>query len=195
MRTPYLIALSLTAALLVGCGNDGDQPTAKPIAVHDMNADQKAQYKRGQAARDALAQRLMGRLMQAVQKDGPVGAVAVCKEAAPAIAAEVGAEQGLSIGRTSFKLRNPTNEVPGWARRSVKDRVAATTWFALSDGGLAGLMPIRIMPLCTTCHGAPDTLDEDLRAALATHYPDDRATGFAVGDLRGWFWVEVPAGP
>jgi hypothetical protein len=28
--------------------------------------------------------------------------------------------------------------------------------------------------------------------ALAARYPDDRATGFAPGDLRGWFWVEVP---
>ncbi len=28
-------------------------------------------------------------------------------------------------------------------------------------------------------------------AALAKSYPDDRATGFAVGDLRGVLWVEL----
>jgi hypothetical protein len=22
-------------------------------------------------------------------------------------------------------------------------------------------------------------------------YPDDQALGFAAGDLRGWFWVEI----
>ena len=34
----------------------------------------------------------------------------------------------------------------------------------------------------------------EVREALATHYPADQATGFQTGDLRGWFWVTVPAG-
>ena len=29
---------------------------------------------------------------------------------------------------------------------------------------------------------------------LGTSYPDDRAVGFAAGDLRGWYWVEAPLG-
>jgi hypothetical protein len=29
-------------------------------------------------------------------------------------------------------------------------------------------------------------------AAHAAKYPKDQATGFKEGDLRGWFWVEVP---
>jgi hypothetical protein len=28
---------------------------------------------------------------------------------------------------------------------------------------------------------------------LAKTYPGDRATGFAAGELRGWFWLEIPA--
>jgi len=27
---------------------------------------------------------------------------------------------------------------------------------------------------------------------LAAKYPMDQATGFKEGDLRGWFWIEVP---
>jgi hypothetical protein len=42
------------------------------------------------------------------------------------------------------------------------------------------------------CHGPSDSLAPDVADALALHYPDDRATGFTEGDLRGWFWVEVP---
>ena len=30
--------------------------------------------------------------------------------------------------------------------------------------------------------------------ALAALYPDDEATGFAEGDLRGWFWTVTEAG-
>ncbi len=27
---------------------------------------------------------------------------------------------------------------------------------------------------------------------IAESHPDDEATGFEVGDLRGWMWAEVP---
>jgi hypothetical protein len=32
-----------------------------------------------------------------------------------------------------------------------------------------------------------------VKEALAEHYPEDQATGFQEGDLRGWFCIEVPA--
>ena len=33
-----------------------------------------------------------------------------------------------------------------------------------------------------------------VKVALDEQYPDDQATGFNVGELRGWFWVEFPPG-
>jgi hypothetical protein len=42
--------------------------------------------------------------------------------------------------------------------------------------------------LCLTCHGS--NLDADIAASIAERYPEDRATGFEAGDLRGVFWVE-----
>ncbi|MBW2376809.1 MAG: DUF3365 domain-containing protein [Deltaproteobacteria bacterium] len=47
-----------------------------------------------------------------------------------------------------------------------------------------------MQPLCVTCHGAE--LPPDLRARLAELYPEDQATGYAAGDFRGVFWVELP---
>jgi len=29
-------------------------------------------------------------------------------------------------------------------------------------------------------------------AALRDRYPKDRAIGFKEGEIRGWFWVEMP---
>ena len=43
---------------------------------------------------------------------------------------------------------------------------------------------------CLTCHGA--TVDESVAATIAELYPEDEAIGFAVGDLRGVFWAEMP---
>lgn len=189
---PTVLVLTLLL-ILAACGRQTGPAAARPLAVADMSADQKTQRARAEAARDALTQKLVGRLMAAMKTTGPVGAISVCKEAAPAISAAVGEEQGVRIGRTSFKLRNPANASPAWAQASVAARAAEPTWFALANGDLAGLMPIRIMQLCTRCHGDPAEMDAALLAALETHYPEDQATGFGVGDLRGWFWVEVPA--
>jgi hypothetical protein len=54
------------------------------------------------------------------------------------------------------------------------------------------IAPIPTQPLCLTCHGDPATFSPELKEALAVHYPNDQATGFKAGDLRGVFWAEVP---
>jgi hypothetical protein len=45
--------------------------------------------------------------------------------------------------------------------------------------------------LCLVCHG--ETLAPEIAAQIAAQYPEDQATGFADGDLRGVFWVEFPS--
>jgi cytochrome c553 len=57
------------------------------------------------------------------------------------------------------------------------------------------LLPIRLVALCATCHGDATTIPAPVQERLAALYPQDQATGFRDGDLRGWFWVEVPARP
>ena len=49
------------------------------------------------------------------------------------------------------------------------------------------------LPLCLTCHGA--ALSPDVEAALAESYPEDHATGYSAGDLRGAFVVERVIAP
>ena len=44
------------------------------------------------------------------------------------------------------------------------------------------------------CHGPREEISEEVIAKLDEYYPEDAATGFAEGDLRGWIWVEAPAG-
>jgi hypothetical protein len=42
------------------------------------------------------------------------------------------------------------------------------------------------------CHGPREMIADEVQTALSAHYPEDRAVGFSEGDLRGWFWIEVP---
>jgi hypothetical protein len=140
-------------------------------------------------AKDQLAASLMSRLVQAMGEGGPIGAIKVCSQEAPEIAERIGRENGVRIGRTSFRIRNPKNSPPAWALSWVEQKVDSAQFQILDSGATAALFPIRIQPTCLTCHGRdiqPEVLDQ-----VARLYPDDHATGFALDDLRGWFWVEV----
>ena len=62
-----------------------------------------------------------------------------------------------------------------------------------ADGpALRWMAPIRLVGLCTNCHGNDTQISTATRAAILDRYPDDQATDFAVGDLRGAVTVTVP---
>jgi hypothetical protein len=137
---------------------------------------------------------LKGRLTEVVGSDGPAAAISVCSKEAPQIAERVAREHGVKIGRTSFRLRNTDNAPPEWAAQLVADRCAEPTYMT-HEGRLVALLPIRMLKPCLACHGPADTIQAPIKDALAEYYPNDRATGFREGDLRGWFCIEVPAVP
>lgn len=152
---------------------------------------------RGNDAIAALQGRLGARLAAALQEGGPAAAVAVCRVDAPRLTAEIGREQGVSIGRTSDRLRNPRNGAPAWARdlvaASAGRRSADVRPVAVDLGDRIGLLrPIVVAQACTRCHGPTEGIAPEVKEQLARDYPDDRAIGYAAGDHRGFFWVEVP---
>ncbi|MBX3463681.1 MAG: DUF3365 domain-containing protein [Planctomycetes bacterium] len=182
VRRLSLVSLGCLAA----CG----PPAWSPISADDPA--QAARRERAAAARDQLAQTLIGELAAALAVGGPTKAIEVCRERAPAIAATVSAERRVRIGRTSQRLRNSANEVPPWARAHVAGSSTQPAFFVGPAQQLGALYPIQTQPLCLQCHGRGDELKAPVRDALRRLYPQDAATGFAIGDLRGWFWVEVP---
>lgn len=167
-----------------------------PVPIETMSEAQKAEYSKAVAARDAMFQRLFAALGEAMAKPapegGPAGAIGVCKEQAPKIAQQIAHEKGVMIGRTSAQLRNPMNGVPNWATAMLSGLPAEPRAMANPDGSMGVLLPIKLSSACLGCHGDPASMDQAVKAALAERYPKDQATGFKEGDLRGWFWVELP---
>jgi hypothetical protein len=53
------------------------------------------------------------------------------------------------------------------------------------------LAPLGIQGPCLLCHGPRETLMPKVQTALVKDYPDDQATGYAMGDLRGVIWAEA----
>ena len=141
---------------------------------------------------DALKNSLMTSLKQAMANGGPVQAIGVCHELAPTLAKEIGEAHGLKIGRTSIRQRSAANVPPTWAQAAVDRHESAPLVFTSSDGAVAFLRPIHLMPACIQCHGNAEQISPDVQTLLNQQYPNDQATGFAVGELRGYFWVQVP---
>ena len=194
-------AISAVCAILLaapaGCTRTSDVSSrgGEPLARNDLTPAQEKLAARALEARDALFQTLLAELSGAMQEGGPTSAITVCKNRAPQIAGEIGEKMGLKIGRTSFRLRNPANTPPTWAKKLVEKRVSEPSYVDLKDQGLGIFLPIVTAAPCLKCHGEKDAIDGAVKETLAANYPLDEATGFRAGGLRGWFWIEVPPAP
>ncbi len=103
---------------------------------------------------------------------------------------------GVKVGRTSARLRNPHNAPPAWAREYVAAtdgrKAAAVAPLVFDLGDRVGLLrPIEIRARCLACHAARESLSPATRAWLRSAYSHDRALGYALGDLRGFWWAEA----
>ncbi|MCA9175444.1 MAG: DUF3365 domain-containing protein [Planctomycetales bacterium] len=198
--TRLIFVFAALLAIASGCGPGETEPAEQATdakakadttpAPSDAGTTAK---ERALAAKNALFTKLSSRLVEAMSSGGPAAAIQVCSQDAVKIAAVVSESQGVRIGRTSFKLRNPRNAPPEWTVPFVEQRVAEPQFVELPDGNTGALLPIKLQTACLACHGPEDTIASDVKAKLAELYPEDQATGFHDGDLRGWFWVEVPA--
>jgi hypothetical protein len=159
----------------------------------------------------AFAIELKATLLAALEQGGPVHAIGVCKHDAPTIAeGQAQAHPGWSLRRTALRVRNPNNTATDWQRAVLANWEAQIVAGEVTDLGSlewsslveapegAELLYMRAIPmdgLCLGCHGPLDQIDAAVAAALAEHYPEDQATGFRVGELRGAFVVTGPIRP
>lgn len=181
---PALCAFAL--ALLAGCA--GGRPDAgEPVADADLA--------RAHEALGPFQRELMGALSKAMADGGPEAAIDVCRTEAPAIAAAAGGAD-IEIGRTSHRLRNPANAPRPWMEPLLAAYVADPAnakprAVRLGKDRIGYVEPIRVKGMCLSCHG--ENVSASILERVRAHYPEDAATGFADGDLRGMFWVELPA--
>ena len=184
-----LVAAGLSAILL------GQAP--RSWTVKDAPAEYQEAAARAMKAFDEVQSTLSARLMEEMKAGGPTRAIVVCRDEAIPLTTKVAVGQsGMALGRTSHLVRNPANAPREWMRPFVQKaagRKAADVQPVVVDLGarVGVLRPIGTAGACTTCHGAKESQPEALKRLLAESYPQDKATGFAEGDLRGFFWAEV----
>ena len=179
----FLFLLAAGATSFYACADDRSQ-----LAVETRGAIK------------ALAAELKGTLQSAMKTDGPVKAISVCSEKAPKLAQKVSNDKGMEVGRTSLKVRNQLNAPDAWelsvleqfeqrkARGEVVNKIEYSE--TTQHNGSTVFRYMKAIPtddVCLLCHG--DQIAENLSAELKKLYPNDKATGFSKGDIRGAFTV------
>jgi hypothetical protein len=152
------------------------------------------------AATASFGKALKSELVTAMQSGGPVAAIEVCNLKAPGIAEAVALEQGVAIYRVSLKNRNPDNVPNDWQtavlqefeqRKTGGEEPDSLAWSEtrVVEGGkeFRFMKAIPTATVCLACHG--ETLAAPVAQRISELYPDDKATGFSEGDIRGAFVV------
>lgn len=147
----------------------------------------------------AFSDELRSELMAAMKEGGPVNAISVCNEKAPAIAASHAQTSGWSVARSSHKLRNPENAPDAFTAATIADFVAREEAGELAtalgraeiveENGQRVFRFVKAIPTgqpCLNCHGG-DEVKPEVVAKLSELYPTDAARGFSVDQMRGVF--------
>jgi hypothetical protein len=175
-----------------------------PLVASAQDADALLAASRETAGQ--LIQQLGAQLRAELAKGSPEGAVAVCRNVAPELAGRLSRETGWRVSRVSLKTRNPLLGSPdAWEQRGLEDfdrRIAAGEKAETLEVGEVMEEPagryyrymkaLPVQPLCLTCHGTAETIPPDVQQRLRMEYPNDRATGYRAGQVRGAVTVKRP---
>jgi hypothetical protein len=173
-----------------------------PLAkTEDAGRAGDAKLSAARAAIKDLGETLKQQLAAAIKAGGPVSALGVCRTIAPAIAEEKSGAYGLEVGRTALKVRNPANAPDAFERKVLEEFVRRIGSGAdpaslehaetVTEGGETVFRYMKAIPTaaepCLACHGS--NVQPEVKTEILRLYPDDKATGFKAGDLRGAFTV------
>ena len=158
-------------------------------------AEEDAMLTEARKVATMLPPKLVVVLKEEMSKSGPEGAIPVCKDMAPKMAGEISKETGWKIKRVSLKPRNDARAIPdAWEKAALEDfdkRAAAGEPPAkLEKGEKVGneyrfVKALPVQALCLNCHGTPDQISPATKAVLSKTYPNDHATGYSEGQIRG----------
>ena len=188
---------------LVACQNnekkEADNPEAKQeqISVKEQPApdfNHKKYKMDGMILAKTTFKVFKSKIEEVGSKQGLTAVVDFCHDNAPKLTDSIGKAHNVLIRRTSHKLRNTKNE-PTDAEKDVINK-----YLELQDenqrlepivkkdkeGYIHFYAPIKIKEKCLQCHGKPgEEVKPVVLKQIKEKYPNDKATGFKKGELRG----------
>lgn len=169
-----------------------DQREVKKVSEADIINKSK---KIGDSITQKATAVFMGKISQKYAEGGYSAAAEFCSMNAYPLTDSLAKQYKVFLKRVSSKYRNPAN-----APSSIENQILDAYQYSIDHGDELGTniqfirpgdtilynRPIRIpSELCLNCHGNPNQISEEVQSILKQEYPDDKATGYKVGDLRG----------
>lgn len=149
-----------------------------------------------------IAKQFLGQLKPELQKSmkshGPAKTVVFCHTKAPEIAKKIAQQTGWDINRVSLKPRGENATPDQWETAVLKrfnnqlanGAAPKTIEFSaiVQVGGQTEYRYMKAIPtgnVCLACHGGK--IAAPIQQTLQQLYPNDAATGYSKGQLRGAF--------
>ena len=140
-----------------------------------------------------LNQEIRKKLVDSLQKNGPVGTIDVCVKEAPLLLSRIENEYGVTIKRTSMKIRNPQNAPDSAEKEALEaldsyrkaNGVIPTGVTTFPNNQRRFYKAISMEQACLKCHGDTTSIAEQVRKEITAVYPNDQAVGYKEGELRG----------
>lgn len=207
MKNTLALSLIVVAiGLLHGCGgghgHDHGQE-AGTSADHQITQEDASRLNAlGRSILDTAKTALKTSLVTAMKESGPIEAVKFCNVHASGVTDDLAQRHGVKISRISNKNRVPAN-IPDGGGFNVLQRfdngrmngnMNASTLLTLDNGHSRFYEPILVDAPCLTCHGMKDEMVPELVSVIDSLYPNDKAKGFKLGDLRGAWVVDFQNG-
>lgn len=137
---------------------------------------------------------LQKELRHAIKTGGYKMAIEICHKRAPKIGEDLGKKFGWKMSRTSLTTRNKNNQ-PNTREKAVLElfdkmkesgkNINKLDWWEEDQGKFFYMKAIQVKGICATCHGK--NISKSIKDKIDKLYPNDLATGYEIGDLRGAF--------
>ncbi len=146
---------------------------------------------------------LSGKLGAAMQEGGVPYALEFCNVEAMPLTDSLSQKHQVEVRRASHKPRNPSNRADSLEMSSIQTFIAQIEKgeqpkpvLYKHAGKTIFHAPIQIPnQLCLNCHGGEGTdIAQENLELIDKLYPEDEATGFEQGELRGIWAIKFPAG-
>ena len=200
-------------SLIIGCSNQKSEKKSdhqKDISTSINLQNESYEYvilddslkekliKRGSKIAKLTASSLQKALKNAITEDGLEYAIEICNIDALNITDSISESESVQIKRLAKKYRNPVNETDSAESELFKSYILE--WLGGrqlnpkiipdDNGHPVYYSPIYVGKLCLNCHGEIGTnIDSKLAKLINELYPEDKATNFKQGQLRGMWSI------
>ena len=182
---------------LIGCSADQE----RLADTGSTSVDTSAVVAEGQSITADAFQTLSSNLMGAMQEGGFEYALQFCKVEALPLTDSLSTHYGVDLRRATHRPRNPINRADSLEMETIRHYIAQINnqeqpapVVHRSDDQLIYHAPIVINNgMCLNCHGDTGSeIQQERLEMIRNLYPNDEATGFDMGDLRGIWSIEFP---